>query len=54
LADNARRVAVAAGVLDSGAPGRTKTRTLFQRGMELNAEMNMVMTERFNVSGAMW
>ncbi len=27
--------------------------TLFQRGMELNAEMNMVMTERFNVSGAM-
>ena len=26
---------------------------LFQRGMELNAEMNMVMTERFNVSGAM-
>jgi ATP-binding cassette subfamily B protein len=25
----------------------------FQRGMELNAEMNMVMTERFNVSGAM-
>ena len=27
--------------------------TLFQRGMELNAEMNMAMTERFNVSGAM-
>ena len=27
--------------------------TFFQRGMELNAEMNMVMTERFNVSGAM-
>jgi ATP-binding cassette, subfamily B, bacterial len=27
--------------------------SLFQRGMELNAEMNMVMTERFNVSGAM-
>jgi ATP-binding cassette subfamily B protein len=27
--------------------------TYFQRGMELNAEMNMVMTERFNVSGAM-
>jgi ATP-binding cassette subfamily B protein len=27
--------------------------TLFRRGMELNAEMNMVMTERFNVSGAM-
>ncbi|MGC2169661.1 MAG: ABC transporter ATP-binding protein [Acidimicrobiales bacterium] len=27
--------------------------TLFQRGMELNAEMNMVMSERFNVSGAM-
>lgn len=27
--------------------------TLFQRGMELNAEMNMVMTERFNVAGAM-
>src|ERR1700691_2622527 len=26
---------------------------LFQRGMELNAEMNMVMSERFNVSGAM-
>jgi ATP-binding cassette, subfamily B, bacterial len=26
---------------------------MFQRGMELNAEMNMVMTERFNVSGAM-
>ncbi len=26
---------------------------LFQRGMELNAEMNTVMTERFNVSGAM-
>jgi len=30
-----------------------KLGTLFQRGMELNAEMNMVMTERFNVSGAM-
>ncbi|MDH2902644.1 MAG: ABC transporter ATP-binding protein [Actinomycetota bacterium] len=27
--------------------------TLFQRGMELNAEMNMVMSERFNVAGAM-
>ena len=27
--------------------------TLFQRGMELNAQMNMVMSERFNVSGAM-
>ena len=27
--------------------------SLFQRGMELNAEMNMVMTERFNVAGAM-
>lgn len=27
--------------------------TLFHRGMELNAEMNMVMSERFNVSGAM-
>ncbi len=27
--------------------------TLFQRGMELNAEMNMVMNERFNVAGAM-
>ncbi len=26
---------------------------MFKRGMELNAEMNMVMTERFNVSGAM-
>ena len=26
---------------------------LFQRGMELNAEMNMVMSERFNVAGAM-
>ncbi len=37
-------------------PARTVGRrlgTLFQRGMELNAEMNMVMTERFNVSGAM-
>ncbi len=37
-------------------PARTvgrKLGTLFQRGMELNAEMNMVMTERFNVSGAM-
>jgi ATP-binding cassette subfamily B protein len=30
-----------------------KLGTMFQRGMELNAEMNMVMTERFNVSGAM-
>lgn len=30
-----------------------KLGSLFQRGMELNAEMNMVMTERFNVSGAM-
>ncbi|HUX03365.1 MAG TPA: ABC transporter ATP-binding protein [Acidimicrobiales bacterium] len=27
--------------------------TLFHRGMELNAEMNMVMSERFNVAGAM-
>ena len=27
--------------------------SLFQRGMELNAEMNMVMSERFNVAGAM-
>ena len=27
--------------------------SLFQRGMELNAEMNMVMTERFNVAGAL-
>ncbi|MBW4029177.1 MAG: ABC transporter ATP-binding protein [Acidobacteria bacterium] len=27
--------------------------TLFQRGMELNAEMTMVMSERFNVAGAM-
>ena len=27
--------------------------TLFQRGMELNAEMNSFMTERFNVAGAM-
>jgi ATP-binding cassette subfamily B protein len=27
--------------------------TLFQRGMELNAELNMVMSERFNVAGAM-
>jgi ATP-binding cassette subfamily B protein len=27
--------------------------TLFQKGMELNAEMNMVMSERFNVAGAM-
>ena len=27
--------------------------TLFQRGYELNAEMNMVMSERFNVAGAM-
>jgi ATP-binding cassette subfamily B protein len=27
--------------------------TMFQRGMELNAEMNMVMSERFNVAGAM-
>ena len=27
--------------------------TLFQRGMELNAEMNTVMSERFNVAGAM-
>ena len=26
---------------------------LFQRGMELNAEMNMVMSERFNVAGAL-
>jgi ATP-binding cassette subfamily B protein len=26
---------------------------LFREGMELNAEMNMVMTERFNVSGAL-
>jgi len=26
---------------------------MFQRGYELNAEMNMVMTERFNVGGAM-
>jgi len=37
-------------------PARTigrKLGTLFQRGMELNAEMNMVMAERFNVSGAM-
>jgi ATP-binding cassette subfamily B protein len=30
-----------------------KLGTLFQRGMELNAEMNVVMTERFNVAGAM-
>jgi ATP-binding cassette subfamily B protein len=30
-----------------------KLGTLFQRGMELNAEMNMVMNERFNVSGAL-
>ena len=37
-------------------PARTigrKLGTLFQRGMELNAEMNMVMSERFNVAGAM-
>jgi ATP-binding cassette subfamily B protein len=37
-------------------PARTVGRrlgTLFQRGMELNAEMNMVMSERFNVAGAM-
>ena len=27
--------------------------TLYQRGYELNAEMNMVMSERFNVAGAM-
>jgi ATP-binding cassette subfamily B protein len=27
--------------------------TMFQRGMQLNAEMNMVMSERFNVAGAM-
>ena len=27
--------------------------TLYKEGTELNAEMNMVMTERFNVSGAM-
>ncbi len=27
--------------------------SLFQRGMELNAEMNMVMSERFNVAGAL-
>ncbi len=27
--------------------------TMFQRGMELNTEMNMVMSERFNVAGAM-
>jgi len=27
--------------------------TMFQRGMNLNAEMNMVMSERFNVAGAM-
>ncbi len=27
--------------------------TLFQQGMQLNAEMNMVMSERFNVAGAM-
>jgi len=26
---------------------------LYQRGLELNTEMNMVMTERFNVGGAM-
>jgi ATP-binding cassette subfamily B protein len=30
-----------------------KLGTLFHRGMELNAEMNMVMSERFNVAGAM-
>jgi ATP-binding cassette subfamily B protein len=30
-----------------------KLGTLFQRGYELNAEMNMVMSERFNVAGAM-
>jgi ATP-binding cassette subfamily B protein len=29
-----------------------KLGTLFQRGMELNAEMNMVMSERFNVASA--
>jgi len=37
-------------------PARTigrKLGTLFQRGMELNAEMNMVMSDRFNVAGAM-
>ncbi len=27
--------------------------SMFQRGMNLNAEMNMVMSERFNVAGAM-
>jgi len=27
--------------------------TMFKRGMNLNAEMNMVMSERFNVAGAM-
>jgi ATP-binding cassette subfamily B protein len=27
--------------------------TMFHRGMELNTEMNVLMTERFNVSGAM-
>ena len=27
--------------------------TMFQRGMNLNTEMNMVMSERFNVAGAM-
>jgi ATP-binding cassette subfamily B protein len=30
-----------------------KLGTLFQTGMELNAQMNSVMSERFNVSGAM-
>ena len=30
-----------------------KLGTLFQNGMELNAKMNSVMSERFNVSGAM-
>ena len=39
-------------LLPARSVGR-KLGTLFRRGMELNAEMNSVMSERFNVSGAM-
>ena len=39
-------------VLPARVMGR-RLGTLFQRSMQLNAELNMAMTERFNVAGAM-
>ncbi len=52
LAHHPRRAGTPAGLPRPGPPGRTTPRPLSQRGIELNAEMNMVMYERFNVGRA--